>query len=655
MKLLIISAVFFILLDLVTGQSAWSAWTGQGPITGDRQYWMDSATQCSLNNVFDVGTSTSTIYGKAAVQANPGSLTECSITLRTGIPREKRRFSVEIVSGNVNEPGVQFTMYDGSDTGSNRLFTISLGQSADRTKKYVTSGGFVTFYLKKDSPGDADFSIQMTARVIPGDITNQDECKTGNEYGCSDYGYTTPIDKETIIGIVGGIFGLIIIIIPIIIVFCYRKSKGVNKKWDEFNLRETPNTAADIHSSSASLSKSKRDPWTSQSSRAPYSEYKKSRSRYSDGDGSVFSDGTDIPPKNRPPPPPYDEYDRGHSYRDGPRGYRNGRDDRFNRNDRYDNRSDRDYRSDRNYRRRYDSEKREPSQKSYSSSSDGASFVQGRDDHPQEVFIERVIEPRVKPASKAEKQKRAKYEEDEEDPYDKIVERDSPRMKSKKEVKESAMQCEEESSEDNESNTESGEDHPSTDETDEDDIIKKKELEAKKSALYAKPNKSRKKPTEQQPPAAISQPVYPVPPGGVHMVPGQPVFFPGQPPPNGPQMFPRPVHPTQPYFNQQPHVRPIMSMSAIPPQQAMVQGYPRPPMLARLPPPVQAQRPPPPMYSTSQLPQQPPVFTHLVQRGYGRQSPSLDGSEGRIQTDESDMTANLDSGVEFMKRTTTTV
>jgi uncharacterized membrane protein len=55
--------------------------------------------------------------------------------------------------------------------------------------------------------------------IFAGDITNQDECKTGNEYGCSDYGYTTPIDKETIIGIVGGIFGLIIIIIPIIIFY----------------------------------------------------------------------------------------------------------------------------------------------------------------------------------------------------------------------------------------------------------------------------------------------------------------------------------------------------------------------------------------------------------------------------------------------------
>ena len=49
--------------------------------------------------------------------------------------------------------------------------------------------------------------------IFAGDITNQDECKTGNEYGCSDYGYTTPIDKETIIGIVGGIFGLIVFII----------------------------------------------------------------------------------------------------------------------------------------------------------------------------------------------------------------------------------------------------------------------------------------------------------------------------------------------------------------------------------------------------------------------------------------------------------
>ena len=37
MKLLIISAVFFILLDLVTGQSAWGAWNGQGPVTSDSQ------------------------------------------------------------------------------------------------------------------------------------------------------------------------------------------------------------------------------------------------------------------------------------------------------------------------------------------------------------------------------------------------------------------------------------------------------------------------------------------------------------------------------------------------------------------------------------------------------------------------------------------
>ena len=53
--------------------------------------------------------------------------------------------------------------------------------------------------------------------IFAGDITSKDESKTGNEYGCSVYGYTTPIDKETIIGIIGGIFGLItFIIIPTI-------------------------------------------------------------------------------------------------------------------------------------------------------------------------------------------------------------------------------------------------------------------------------------------------------------------------------------------------------------------------------------------------------------------------------------------------------
>lgn len=124
-----------------------------------------------------------------------------------------------------------------------------------------------------------------------GDPTSSDECKTGNEYGCIHYAYKQVIDKETIIGIVGGVFGLILfIVIPIIVIFCYRKSKGVHKKWDEFKLSDKVNTAADIHASSASLTKSKKEMWTSQSSKAPYSDMKRShRSRYSDGTASEFS------------------------------------------------------------------------------------------------------------------------------------------------------------------------------------------------------------------------------------------------------------------------------------------------------------------------------------------------------------------------------
>ncbi|VDH99176.1 uncharacterized protein LOC143045648 [Mytilus galloprovincialis] len=645
--------LFLITCGLVTGQSSWSSWSGQGPQTNDLTFWMDSASQCSAKQ-FNVGTSPITIYGKGAVQSNPGSLTECQITLISEKTGEVRRFRVEIKQATINEQNVAFTMYDGQSTGSNRLFTASKGSPPNTQIQYTTSGNSVTFYFTRSSPANLDFNIEISVLAIPGDPTSQNECETGNEYGCNFYSFKQVIDKETVIGIVGGIFGLIIfIVIPIIVICCYRRSKGVNKKWDEFKLHDTvTNTAADIHNSQASLTttKSKKDPWTSQSSRAPYSDVKRSYgrgSRYSDGGDSEFSASIDIPPKGRPPPPPYDEHDRGRSYRDGPRSNRNGyRDDR-NRNDRYDDRVDRDYRSERNSRPRYESDR-----KSYYSSSDDASYVQGRDDHPQEVFIERVIEPRVKPKSKAELQKRAKYEEDDEDPYDKIVDRDSPKLKPKKTVKESAIQCEQESSEDNESNTESDEEPLSTDETDDEDIIKKKKKEAQKAALYARPSKKGRKQTKAEPalPPAVVQPPQPV-----HMVPGQqPVFYNMQHP-NGPP-FPRPVPPVQqPYFTQPPHPRPFMSISGLPPQQPM--GY-HPPMPARFPPPAQVQRPPaPPMYNASQgAPLQPPVFTHLVQRGYGRQSPSLDGSEGgRNQTDDSDRTADLGSGVEFMKRSTTTV
>lgn len=652
MKFLFVLTVFYILYGCSSGQ--WASWGGQGPISTSSKYFMDSAAECNRPGVIGIGTDPVTIYGRTPVQAAPTTITECKITLQSDKVGEKRAFMVEIVNGNIQNVGVQFSMYDGSDTTVNRLFSLERGSTVDTSKRYMTSGGFVTFYLKKTSPSDLDFNIEVIVRVVPAGITNQNECKTGNEYGCIAYGYIQPVDKETIIGIVGGVFGLIVfIVIPIIVICCYRRSKGVNKKWDEFKLSDKANTATDIHNSSGSLSKVKREPWTSQSSRAPYSDYKKSvasRSRYSDGEDSVFSGSTDLPPKQRPPPPPYDEQDRGRSYRDGPRGYRNERDDRSNRNDRYDNKGDRDYRSDRNYRLRRDSDMREPSQKSYRSSSDDASFVQSRDDHPQEVFIERVIEPRVKPQTKADLQKRANYED--EDPYDKIVERESPKIKSTKELKESAMQCDEDSSEDNESNTESDVE-PVTEETDEEDIIKKKEKEAKKSALYAQPSKIKQIP-DQAPPAPVQTVQYPPPPGGIHMVPGQPVVYTAQT--NGPQMFQRPVYPLQqPWINQQPHVRPLMSMSGIPPQPVMIHGYSQPPMSVRMPPPIQTQNPAPHMYTASQPPQQPPVFTHLVQRGYGRQSPSLDGSEGRNQTDDSNMAADLASGVEFMKRTTTTV
>ena len=81
---------------------------------------MDSASQCSAKR-FEVDRNSATILGREAVQTNPGTITECMITLTSNRPGEMRRFQVEIVRGSVSDAGVHFHMYDGPDNTGNRI------------------------------------------------------------------------------------------------------------------------------------------------------------------------------------------------------------------------------------------------------------------------------------------------------------------------------------------------------------------------------------------------------------------------------------------------------------------------------------------------------------------------------------------------------
>ncbi|XP_069141113.1 mediator of RNA polymerase II transcription subunit 1.1-like [Argopecten irradians] len=672
--------LWVLLLAPLGVSTQWASWENQNPQNTKENYFMDSNTDC--NKKFDLGENSAYIQGLGAKLENSPPKS-CEITFSTDYIREIRKFRVEVITANFNEDGVSFYIYDSSTTDS-ILYGFGFGRDKPANfQPLFTSGGFVTFKLVKAASSQSNYNIRVHIISVPGDVSIVDECPNGEGPGCNYYFYQSPITKEIIIGIVGGVFGLILFVIaPIVIICCYRKSQGVNRRWDEFKLGQA-STAASISKGSvrATSHDTKSKLWASQSSKMGVTSINKSSrsvGRPSEDGDSVFDD--DPPRSYPPPPPPYERYDRSSRRPRDDYDGRNRRHDRYDSRDedydrKYINRDRGDDRFDRRPRREMDRNRRDPSpRRSFYSDSNSemeSSFVQAEDDHPQEQFVERIIEPRVKTKAKVKKPVT-------EDVYDELSEDIEA-------IKHSSVQCD--PSDDNESNTETTDDD--TSETESDSDTEKKKKTDPRMALYSKPNKKGKgknaPPRQSQPDVAVSLPApvfpntgYPIashPMGGQSMV-GQPMaghpmgghpmvgqpMTTGRPPVPGiiPGVIVRPAN--QPQFapgQYPPVMRPAV---AIQPggqmQYRPVQQQPNYPAgrLPQQPVPQKSQPTQPRMASNP--PKDPPMFSHLVQRGYntGRYSPasSAVSSDAHVinLTDDSEGGANLPSGVDLMKRTT---
>ena len=368
-------------------------------------------------------------------------------------------------------------------------------------------------------------------------------------------------------------------------------------------------------------------------------------------------------------------------YRDRDRGYRDR--DRGHRDRDYDRESDRSDRSDRHYKPpTYREALRHDTSRSESELGDATehSFVQADDDHPQKTFIERVITPRVKPAKKSPVQQKRVIPPPEEDmTYDSIEPKKSKVVEVQKDEEETDTEESDTSNTDNES-------QESEEVTDSEEEQPKKVDKPDAADVYSKVKKDKAKeakggPEGGQPPQGQGQ----------GFMPPQQGFMP--PPQNmqGPGFqgyFPPSVHHPQPrYGYPMQQVPPYQGQ--LPPQGRAPQG-PRPDPYSQanftvpmnqpgpqypgqgLPP--RTQYNPPPQNrqphhvhkhdnkpSMPQQPSNPPVYSYLVNRGYqpldGRHSPvstSTGGShlsgDRNLQAEESDFSANLDSGVELLKR-----
>ena len=358
------------------------------------------------------------------------------------------------------------------------------------------------------------------------------------------------------------------------------------------------------------------------------------------------------------------------------KGYR----DRDYRDKDYDRESDRSDRSDRHEKRGYKPPTYREAMKHDRSTSGSEfdatehSFVQADDDHPQKVFIERVITPRVKPKKHASpaQQKRVIPPPEEDLTYDSIEPKKSKIAETQKDEEAETDESDnsntdnESSEEDTDSDIDPGpEKADKPDARDEYSKVKKKGkgeggqpqnqgFKPQQQGFMPPPNMQGQgypgffPPGVQQPQPRYGYPMQQYPPPYQGQIPPQ-----GQLPPQGPIMQPQ----QGPGPRQDPYSQ---ANFTVPMSQPSPGQYPQQGPAQRQPNPNKRRDNKQPL---SQQPNNPPIYSYLVNRGYhpveGRQSPvststgatNLSGDRNML-IEDSDFSANLDSGVEFMKRKT---
>lgn len=310
------------------------------------------------------------------------------------------------------------------------------------------------------------------------------------------------------------------------------------------------------------------------------------------------------------------------------------------------------------------------------------SYVQADDDHPQDMFIEREIIIPAKKKHHYKKEEEFSSEEEELSSGGEEIEKVSSAMNTDPEMKDDGVQYSEQEEEEEES------DGAESD-------------EPEQSVVYAKPQKNRKPQNNRQPRGPTREAQQPVtasvPNSEQQPRPRTPLgdmdqYIP-QYPANGQRQLHHPDYRqqfyTQPEYGQQDYRHPDYGAppsavygyhpSEVPSHPSQHEYYPN-----MAPPPYQTsgrypRYTPEPYYPTYEdnqyhprpgvrqdprsypptdsVPKDPPIYSYLVRRGYnpvdGRQSPvsSNNSLENRLGGfEESDASANLDSGVEIMRR-----
>lgn len=532
-------------------------------------FLLDSNRDCN-GPVRQINKQTVTVKGHGAIQEQQAP-TSCTLTLRAISNFDHTQLILQVSAANIIDCDVKLVIYDGDPgQGTLRGYDCRTPQKPNE-RDFITTGDVVSFVLTRKNVFSSQYDIEILVKPLDGGSRPDNEGDLGDSWGF----FREKLENDIAIGIVGAAFLLVIIIAVIVVIFCYRRYLGKNKPWEQHQL-SVFRPAHSIYETKSKMSDTSSDVWTSNVSRGGGRMEPPRRriepngrmARPSEDEDSVFDDASDIAPKKY-----LMEQDRRHERR------------RERERERNRGRGGRDF------------------------GSQNSSYVLADDDHPQDTYVERIIEPRVRPGRL---HKPPSYDE--------------------------AM---------NESETEKS-DIDEDDSEDDDDVGKKGSSEEESEEASSEPEEEEEEDDEEEEedggavapkPAPRPRGNPPPPPGAVPLQPGmQPhPAYPGYPPMG--YMGGYPMAPGQ-----------FVPVMAAPPTQA----FPQPPNAAMGP------GHPPPRYPGQRpagnvRPTDPPIYSYLVQRGYtpldrdGDGNALNDTSHSQTSQDETDRRA-LASGVEYMRR-----
>jgi len=244
-------------------------------------YYFDRNSDCNKGTRNIYGTE-ATIYGHGTGTAQTGP-ESCTIKIKSEQQFSGTILQIEVRSMSIRDCDTYVSVYDGDGAQLllNNYDCKSGNQVNRRTMK--TSGNTATFVMTRRDTDQFNYNVQIIINPIRGGLVPGEENSWGDDF------YFDKFEQKSIVGMIGGLYLVILIACSFCIGQKWRSYKGLTKSWETHQLAAMK-TNAGFEGQSQTTGPT--HAWSTAHSRPPPSQYSRTHTdAYSRKHGLESEDG----------------------------------------------------------------------------------------------------------------------------------------------------------------------------------------------------------------------------------------------------------------------------------------------------------------------------------------------------------------------------